>query len=152
MVAGNDGSPGERSQGVLEAEKSRLSGRLGEFSEAVRETGRRFTGGDDNAISRLTGQAADSIDQACNYLGGAEPRQLVRDVTDLARRRPEIFIGGALLAGLVLGRFLRSTPEEGSAGSGQEADLQGDLGTFGNTEASGSSSNDNNDSSEGGSW
>jgi hypothetical protein len=148
MVAGNDGVQG-RSQGVLEAEKSRLSGRLGEFSESVRDAGRKFTGGDDNAISRLTDQAANSIDQACNYLGNAEPRQLVRDATDMARRRPEVFIGGALLAGLMLGRFLRSTPEETEGGQM----LPDDSDERETPMSSGFTSSDSRpDTVEGGSW
>ncbi|MCC6661302.1 MAG: hypothetical protein IT437_10495 [Phycisphaerales bacterium] len=118
MVTGNDGSSqgSGRSRGVLAAEKSRLAGHLSEFSDAVRDSGRRLSGGDDNAISRLTGHAADSINHACNYLRTADLRDLVRDARQVARRRPKVFLGGALMGGLLFGRFLRSQPD-GATGS-----------------------------------
>ena len=39
--------------------------------------------------------------------------EILRDAREMARRRPEVFAGGLFVAGLMLGRFLRSSaPEE----------------------------------------
>jgi hypothetical protein len=77
--------------------------------------------GDASVMSRAADKLADSLARAGEYIQVVEPREVVRDVENFARRRPEAFLGGAFIAGAVLGRFLRSRPREDAGASDQGA-------------------------------
>ncbi len=49
------------------------------------------------------------LDQTSQYLNTVTPQRLVKDTRTLARNNPAVFVGGALLVGLVAARFLKST-------------------------------------------
>lgn len=88
------------------------------FAEQVDVIGRAL----DDAANRLeveqrgtasyAGQAAKQIHSVAEYLRDSDPRRMMRDIEGFARRRPEIFIGGMLVAGILLARFLRSSSPE----------------------------------------
>jgi len=65
----------------------------------------------------LAGQASERIRSVAGFLEGREPGELVEDLRSFARRRPGVFVLGALGAGLVLGRITKSTMASGSASS-----------------------------------
>lgn len=59
-----------------------------------------------------------------SHLEGREPRQLLDEARDFARRRPGTFLFGALAAGVVAGRLFRATAD-GAAAATLEADDSG---------------------------
>jgi hypothetical protein len=70
-------------------------------------------------LVELAERAAGEVDRASRYLRRSELRDVVRDLEDLARRRPAAFVGGSFAAGLVLARFFKSSgrqPHEKLAG------------------------------------
>ncbi len=62
-------------------------------------------------LCELAERAARQVDRAAVYLRRSEMRDVVRDVEDLARRRPAAFVGGTFAAGLLLARFFKSSAE-----------------------------------------
>ena len=52
------------------------------------------------------------------YLEGKGLRDVLDDVSGFAKRQPGLFVGGALVAGLVAARFLRSSGHGGNSSSG----------------------------------
>ncbi|MBV8202800.1 MAG: hypothetical protein JOZ15_19460 [Acidobacteria bacterium] len=62
-------------------------------------------------LCELAERAAQQVERASRYLRRSELRDVVRDVEDLARRRPVAFVGGSLATGLLLARFLKSSGE-----------------------------------------
>src|SRR5215217_7283049 len=50
-------------------------------------------------------KAADRADRLADWLGEREPGDLVQEVRSFARRRPGVFLAGAALAGVVVGRL-----------------------------------------------
>jgi hypothetical protein len=62
-------------------------------------------------LCELAERAAQQVDRASRYLRRSELRDLVRDVEDLARRRPAAFVGGSFATGLLLARFFKSSGE-----------------------------------------
>jgi hypothetical protein len=62
-------------------------------------------------LCELAERAAQQVDRASRYLRRSEVRDVVRDLEDLARRRPAAFVGGSLAAGLLLARFFKSSGE-----------------------------------------
>jgi hypothetical protein len=70
--------------------------------------------------SGLAGELAQEVAQRARSLGshleGREPGQLLDDVRDFARRRPAVFLMGALTAGVLAGRLVRGATD-GVAGA-----------------------------------
>ena len=123
MVA-NEGRPQQNhpdtgDRALFERERERAAGRVADFSGVVREAGQKL--GDASVMSRAADKLADSLARAGEYIQAVEPREVVRDVENFARRRPEAFLGGAFIAGAVLGRFLRSRPRDDADASDRGA-------------------------------
>jgi len=91
---------------------------LGDFANAIRRAGDELAGADQSPAARLVGQAADGLENLSRNLAGKQPEELLDAVRDFGRRHPAAFIGGAVLAGIALGRFVRAS-EETSGLSGE---------------------------------
>lgn len=64
--------------------------------------------GDDSGVGQqLVGQAAEHTRSVASWLEGRQPGDLVNEVRDFARRKPGVFLAGAALAGLLVGRLTR---------------------------------------------
>lgn len=76
------------------------------------------------AQSDTSGLASDMARQVANRtrdlghrLDGREPREILEDVRGFARRRPGTFLAGALVAGVVAGRFARGAKDASQNGT-----------------------------------
>jgi hypothetical protein len=63
--------------------------------------------GQSGVATELVSQAKDRIDGLADWLDGREPGQLLDEARNFARRRPGVFLVGALAAGMVAGRMTR---------------------------------------------
>jgi hypothetical protein len=94
-------------------QKEGMAARLGGLAAALRQTALTLGEGDlDANFGRYAARAAQKVDRVSDYLNENDLRAVARDTKDFARRRPEIFLGSALLAGLMLARFLKSSGPE----------------------------------------
>ncbi|WP_374686762.1 hypothetical protein [Promineifilum sp.] len=82
---------------------------LGSVAEAVRSTTTELEGQDQQMIAQYGNRIADQIDQVSSYLNNHGVEDMLADAENLARRQPALFLGGAFMLGLVVGRFLRSS-------------------------------------------
>jgi hypothetical protein len=57
-------------------------------------------------LGRAVGNQADSFSR---YMEGRDVREIADDLHDFARRKPAVFLGGALVLGLAVSRFLKSS-------------------------------------------
>lgn len=87
---------------------------LGDFANAIRRAGEELAQNDQSPASRLVQRAADGLEDFSRGLEGKHPGDLLNDVRDFGRRNPMAFIGGAVLLGLALGRFVRASEPEGT--------------------------------------
>jgi hypothetical protein len=79
-------------------------------------------GGRPGMATDLTRQVAAKARDLTNRLDGREPRELLDEVRDFARRKPGTFLLGAMAAGMVAGRLARGTKDaQSSGGSGGAA-------------------------------
>ena len=69
-------------------------------------------------VAAYTQGVADKIEQLASALRGRDLPQLARDVEQLARRQPALFIGGAFSVGLIAARFMKSSANRGAEQSG----------------------------------
>jgi hypothetical protein len=105
-------------QNLVSQQKDQAAEHLGSLASALREAGRKLEEGEKSGgFGRYADQAGEQVERLSIYLRDSDLSGFVRDTESFARRRPEVFLGGALLAGLALARFLKaSSPNRGSYG------------------------------------
>ncbi|WP_328560114.1 hypothetical protein [Streptomyces coelicoflavus] len=103
-----------RSRAMEEADDQtrRAAGRLRQWASDL--SGIAAHAQSDSPARGLVTQAADTGGRAADYLEEQGVEGLVGDLQHFARRRPGAFLGGALLAGLAVGRLAKA------AGSGSD--------------------------------
>jgi hypothetical protein len=72
--------------------------------------------------THLARQASEQVGSTASWLGSKEPKALLDDVKRFARRRPAMFIGLALGAGVLAGRMTRGMIDEGRDSDGRDSD------------------------------
>jgi hypothetical protein len=122
--SGDDGSLlGETAEAIKEGAAEALKGTAADFAEAGKETGAERIGrlgravhGAANEIGKELPQAAEYVHTAGEGLENAAAHLRDHSVEDLfesfnrfARRQPVAAFAGAILAGFVLSRFLKSS-------------------------------------------
>ena len=102
-------------QNLVGQQKDQAADRLRSLADALRDAGRKLNEGQQAGdFGQYADRAARQVDRLSNYLRDHELRDFVRDTETFARRRPEVFLGGTLIAGLMLARFLKaSSPSQG---------------------------------------
>ncbi len=110
----------EQAKTNVESRLGDVASELGTVAEAVRQTSEEL--GDQPGIARYGNRIADQIEGVSNYLGDRGVEEVLMDAENLARRQPALFLGGAFMLGLVVGRFLRSS---GQNMSYQDSDYRG---------------------------
>lgn len=105
-------------QTLVGEQKGQAADRLHSLADALREAGRKLNEGQQAGdLGQYADRAAQQVERLSSYLRDRELRDFVRDAETFARRRPEVFLGGTLIAGLMLARFLKaSSPETGYDG------------------------------------
>jgi hypothetical protein len=98
----------EKLKEQVAAGRDALTATLEDTSEVVKQV----TANDSpllNSLRPYTERVGSMLDDASNYLNQVTPQRLIRDTRSLARDNPAVFVGGALVLGLVAARFLKST-------------------------------------------
>jgi len=98
-------------EGLVAQQKDRMADQLGHLAGALRDAGSKLDE-KDVGIVRYAGRAADQVERVSGYLREHQLGDVIRDAEAFARRRPEVFLGGTFLAGLVLARFLKASGEQ----------------------------------------
>lgn len=91
------------------------------------ETAKGFSGdleqmvqsGPDGLAGDVARQVAEKVRALSEQLDGREPSDILEDVRDFARRRPGVFLLGALGAGVAFGRLTRGVKDAKSGSSAQ---------------------------------
>lgn len=99
----------EKGQSLLGEQKVRAASSLEGFGAAIHDAGARLEREEDNTLASYVHGAADQVQVLANYLKDKPVEDLYRDTCNLARRRPELFVGGMFVAGLLLARFAKSS-------------------------------------------
>lgn len=111
----------DQAQSGLDQGRNQVVTRIRHVSSALKSAGDELRK-EDEVLARYVAAAGDRVERAASYVSSAEPGQVLRDVEDLARRKPAWFFGGAFLLGLAGGRFLKASRESSSTRGGDVLD------------------------------
>lgn len=95
------------------------------FAGAVRNAGEELADNDQGTAARFVREAASGLERLATSLGKKQLEDIVEDVRDFGRKNPAAFIAGSVLAGMALGRFVRSSDEKQSSDTGGGASGNG---------------------------
>ena len=90
--------------------KERAADTIGHLAGALRHTGEQLGTGDMPLVNDYLERAANQAEGFADYLKKTSFGDVVGDLEKLARRQPLLFVGSALVVGLLGGRFLKSSP------------------------------------------
>ena len=116
----------EKAATKLDAQKSTLSGGLATVADSVRQVSdnlgsAKTDSGLAEAAAKYTNTAAAKIENVAGYFDSRSVKDMARDLEGFARRNPAIFLGAAFGLGILVARFLKSTPPAHySAAAGRE--------------------------------
>jgi hypothetical protein len=97
---------------LVTQQKDQAADRLGGVAGTLRELGTRLREEDGGGgFGHYAVRAADQVDRLSHYLRNRDLVTFLRDTENFARRRPDVFLGGTFLAGLLLARFLKSSSD-----------------------------------------
>ena len=91
---------------------------LGTVAQALRGAAQNLEQGQQAALGTYAQSAAEQVDKVARYLREKDLQGLTRDTETFARRHPELFLGGAFLAGMLAARFVKSSRPRAVEGSG----------------------------------
>jgi hypothetical protein len=121
----------------LEQGRERVSGQVGSLASALHRVSdemRQDQGGEQ--VARMTSMIAEKLDSVGDMIQNREPREILRGMENFARREPALFLGGCLLAGVVISRFLKASSHRGDDRHGDDwgsraphADSSGNFGS-----------------------
>jgi hypothetical protein len=97
-------------------QKARAAERLGGVAGALRQTSQELRSNQNEFIADYTEAAAQQVDRFSSYLTERDLGDLMGDLRGLAQRQPEVFVAGALAAGFLLGRFIKSSGSQSQYG------------------------------------
>ena len=108
------------------AGKARAAESLKSVASALRKTGEKLREEDQDGFTQYFDQAAKRVDAVSGYIEKRTLPELVTDVEGFAKRDPALFIGGALVLGLLGGRFLKSSRPTTAQASTVATDTSGE--------------------------
>jgi hypothetical protein len=118
--------------GAVEDKKATAADTLGTVAGVLREAAQKLEG-EAGPLGSYASGAAEQVDKVARYIREKDVEGLTRDAETFARRHPEVFLGGAFLAGLLAARFLKSSAPRpamsGGEGGGSPQGYQGGYGS-----------------------
>jgi hypothetical protein len=99
--------------------KEAAAGKIGGYSDRLRETARSAEQEDPN-IAHFANSAADRLQEVADYVRTADLSRIRQDADNIARRNPALFMGGMFAAGLVLGNLAKASVQTLREDTGDE--------------------------------
>jgi hypothetical protein len=95
-----------------EDQKDDVASRIGDVAGTLRGASDDLRTKDERAAANVTEAAADHLQRFSETLSSKDLRSLVDDASDLARRYPAVFLGGAVMLGFMAARFAKSSQHD----------------------------------------
>ncbi len=98
----------ERASSMAQEQKQSAAQHIGRYGSALRDSARSVEQEDPN-VAHYANRAAEGIEKIADYVRSTDLAGIQRDAEDIARRHPALFMGGMLLAGIVVGGLVKAT-------------------------------------------
>jgi len=102
---------------TLSDQKVKAAENLEQVAGVLRRTSQELSSGENQTFAQYAEAAAEQVERFSGYLKNHEVGELASDLRDVARRQPEMFVAGALAAGFLIGRFLKSSGSQATGSS-----------------------------------
>jgi hypothetical protein len=99
----------EKVRSGFEKQQRRAADEISGVAGALRDAADRLRAEDHGGTAHYVEAAADQAARLADQVRDRGLDDLVVKAEGLARRQPELFVGGALLAGVAIGRFLKAS-------------------------------------------
>lgn len=100
----------EQAKSTVDTRMSDVAEDIDSVADAVRQTSQEISG-ENEVVGRYGERIAEQLDGISSYLNEKGVEDVLTDLQDFARRQPAVFLGGAFMIGMVVGRFVRSSGE-----------------------------------------
>ncbi len=97
------------SRSFVDEQKHRISAECSGFGRVARDAAQRYRDENYRNIAAYADTFADKVDAVARYIDETPVNQMIQDIEDRARERPELFLGGMVLLGIVAARFFRAS-------------------------------------------
>jgi hypothetical protein len=101
---------------MMDEQKSRAAEGLGSVASALRQTGESLRTSDQAQFGQYAERAAEAVERFSDELRHKDMNDLLYEAERFARREPELFLGGAVLLGLVAARFMKASSRRSMRG------------------------------------
>lgn len=101
----------QRANDTMEQQKRILADRTGKLATALHHMADELNSQEQPYFSRYANNLARCTDTLSERLRERDIKTLMTQVEDYTRRQPSLFIGGAIAAGFLFARFMRSSNE-----------------------------------------
>lgn len=98
----------EQAKTTVDTRMSEVANELGSVANAVRQTSYEVAG-ESETVARYGERIAEHLEGVSSYLNEKGVEDVLTDLQEFARRQPAVFLGGAFMLGMVVGRFVRSS-------------------------------------------
>ena len=108
------GEAGGHARDQASVQQQKAASQLRSVADELREM--TVKGGQSGVATEVAQQAAERIHGVASWLEQREPADVLQAVRDFARRRPGVFLAGAVAAGLAAGRLTRGMTDAARSG------------------------------------
>lgn len=100
---------GEQAKSFVEQQRGSAARHLRSLGDALTSTARSLENEEHPSMASLMSEAAKRVETMAERLRDRDVDSLISDARRLARQQPMLFLGGAITAGFLLTRFLKSS-------------------------------------------
>lgn len=86
-------------------------------AQAMRKTSEHLRVEGKDSVAKVVDGVADRSERLGSYLTQADGDQILRDIEDIARRQPWLFVGGSAVVGFLASRFMKASSSNRYQGS-----------------------------------
>lgn len=99
----------QKARHALDEQRQGAAAGVGEIAGALHKAADELGGKDRRAVADLAERTAEGLERLSSTLRTKDLDVMVRDAESFARRQPALFLGAAVAAGFLAGRFLKSS-------------------------------------------
>jgi hypothetical protein len=100
---------GQRARSAVDQQKDAAAGRIEGVAQALRSASDDLEHRGQPMVAQYSRQVAEGLESMAYWVSRRNIDDLVGGVEDFARQRPVAFMGGAMVAGFALARFMKSS-------------------------------------------